>query len=132
MSASCTVVLEEATDCIAVPISAIQTNGSNKYVIVVKDNGETEDVNVETGISNDKYVQIISGLNGGETIKMLEITSNAERSYTSNSSSGGEMNGNRRNPNSQGGNFNSMPSGSGSGGQMPNNGMKAPTDRNKQ
>ena len=131
MSASCTVVLEEATDCIAVPIAAIQTNGSNKYVIVVKDNGETENVNVETGISNDNYVQIISGLNGGETIKMLEITSKAERSYTSNSSSGDRMNGNRRNPNNQGGNFNSMPSGGSSGGQIPNEGMKAPTDRNK-
>lgn len=131
MSASCTVVLEEAKDCIAVPISAIQTNGSKKYVIVVKDNGETEDVDVETGISNDSYVQILSGLSGDETIKMLETTSNAERSYTSHSSSGNGMNGNRRSSNNQGGNFEGMPTGGGSGSSMPTDGAKAPTDKNK-
>ena len=130
MSASCTVVLEEATDCIAVPISAIQTNGSKKYVLVVKENGETEEVTVETGISNDNYVQIKSGLNGNETIKMLEITSNAERSYRSNSSLGGGMNGSRRNSNNQGSNFGEMPGGNGFGGSTSGNG-KAPTSKNK-
>lgn len=87
MSASCTVVLEEEKDCIAVPISAIQTNGNTKYVVVVKDDGTTEDVTVETGISNDNYVQILSGLNGNETIKMLQTKSSSERSYSSSSSS---------------------------------------------
>lgn len=131
MSASATLVLEEAKDCIAVPISAIQTNGSTKYVIVLKDNGETEDVTVETGISNDSYVQILSGLDGSETIKMLEITSNAERSYTSNSSSGGGMNGNRRNSGSQGENFDGMPGGGSQGGSRPSGGMQgvAPGER---
>ena len=124
MSASCTIVLEEAKDCIAVPISSIQTNGNNKYVIVVKGNGETENVNVETGVSNDNYVQILSGLDGSETIKMLEITSNTERSYKSNSSSGGGMNGNRRNSGGQGGNFESIPSGGNQGGSKPGGGTQ--------
>ena len=123
MSASCTVVLQEATDCIAVPIVAIQTNGNTKYVVVVKDNGETENVNVATGISNDSYVQILSGLDGSETIKMLEITSNSERSYRANSSTGGGMNGNRRNSNGQGGNFGGAPS----GGNFGNSGNSRPS-----
>lgn len=127
MSASATIVLEEATDCIAVPISAIQTNGSSKYVIVVKDNGETENVTVETGISNDNYVQILSGLDGNETIKMLEITSNVERSYTSNSSSGGGMSGNRKNSGGQSGNFEGIPGGESQGSSKPSGSMQGTT-----
>lgn len=87
MSASCTIILEEADNCIAVPIAAIQTSGSNKYVIVVKNDGTTENVNVETGISNDSYVQIKSGLSGNETIQMLKTTSTTSTTSSKKSSS---------------------------------------------
>ena len=87
MSASCTIILEEADNCIAVPIAAIQTSGSNKYVIVVKNDGTTENVNVETGISNDNYVQIKSGLSGNETIQMLKTTSTTSTTSSKKSSS---------------------------------------------
>ena len=87
MSASCTIILEEADNCIAVPIAAIQTSGSNKYVIVVKNDGTTENVNVETGISNDNYVQIKSGLSGNETIQMLKTTSTTSTKTSSKKSS---------------------------------------------
>lgn len=87
MSASCTIILEEAKDCIAVPIAAIQTSGDSKYVVVVKENEETENVTVETGISNDNYVQIISGLNGNEEIQMIQTTSSSKRSYSTSGNS---------------------------------------------
>lgn len=86
MSASCEVVLQEAKDCIAVPIAAVQTTGDSKYVIVVKEDGSTENVNIETGISSDNYVEVKSGLDGSETIQMLQITSSSKRSYSSSSS----------------------------------------------
>ena len=91
MSASCTITLEEATDVIAVPIEAVQTKDSQKYVIVVNSDGSTSEVNVETGISDDSYVEITSGLSGGETIQMTSTTtqSTGTSSSSSDSSSGG-------------------------------------------
>lgn len=80
MSATCTVVIEKAEDCIAVPIEAVQTSDDQKYVVVVNDNGTTTNVNIETGISNDSYVQVTSGLSGGETIQMVETVSTTEQS----------------------------------------------------
>lgn len=92
MSASCTIIIEKAENVIAVPIEAVQTSDNKKYVIVIKDDGITENVDIETGISNDSYVEVKSGLSGGEKIQMISTT-------TSNSSFGGG------NMNMQGGNF---------------------------
>lgn len=89
MSASCTVILEEAVDCISVPVEAIQTKRDTKYVVKVNADGTTEDVTVETGISNDSYVQILSGLEGNETIQMLKTTSST--GIRSNSKSSGSL-----------------------------------------
>lgn len=85
MSASCTIIIEKAENVIAVPIEAVQTSDNKKYVVVVKDDGTTENVNIETGISNDSYVEITSGLSGGEKIQTVSTT-------TTNSSGGGKMN----------------------------------------
>lgn len=79
MSASCTITLEKAENVIAVPIEAVQTSGGTKYVIVVNEDGTTSNVTVETGISNDAYVEIQSGLTGGETIQMIEETTNSSK-----------------------------------------------------
>lgn len=75
MSASCEILLEQAEDCIAVPIEAVQTKDDEKYVVVVNDDGTTKEVTIETGISNDSYVEVTSGLEGGETIQMTETVS---------------------------------------------------------
>lgn len=94
MSASCTVVLEEVENVVAVPIAAVQTSDTEKYVVVVKEDGTTQNVTVETGISNDNYVQIISGLSGGENIQVVQTTTTSTRKNSSNSSIGSQrMNG---------------------------------------
>lgn len=77
MSASCTITLEKAENVIAVPIEAIQTQGSSKYIVVKNEDGSTTNVTVETGLSNDAYVEIKSGLQGGETIQMIQATSSS-------------------------------------------------------
>lgn len=74
MSASATVTIEKAEDVIAVPIEAVQTAKESKYVIVKQNDGTTKNVNIETGISNDAYVEVKSGLSGGETIQMTVTT----------------------------------------------------------
>lgn len=86
MTASCTIILEEVADVVSVPIAAVQETDDSKYVIVVKEDGETENVKIETGISNDNYVEVISGLNGGETVQVVSTTTTS--SANSSSSSG--------------------------------------------
>ena len=113
MSVSCTINIEELKDVIAVPINAVQINGSKRYVVVVKD-GKTEEVEVTTGLSDDEYVEIKSGLNGGETIQIVTVTKqNTIRSSNDE--------GNDRNSRNGGG----MPSGGNFGGERPDNGNEA-------
>lgn len=93
MSATCSIVLEKAENCIAIPINAVQTNNEQKYVVVVKNDGTTENVNIETGISNDSYVQVIQGLTGGEKIQMVEIVTNNSNKRGNNSKERGTQKG---------------------------------------
>lgn len=88
MTASCTVTLEKQENIMAIPIAAVQSDEDNKYVIVVKEDGTTQNVTIETGISDDSYVQIINGLSGTETIQMLQTTSSSTSSRSSKNSSG--------------------------------------------
>ena len=74
MSANCAVILEKAENVIVVPKEAIQTSNNTKYVVVVNEDGSTENVTVETGISNDAYTEIKSGLLGTETVAYTVTT----------------------------------------------------------
>lgn len=126
MSVSCTINIEELTDVIAVPINGVQVNGDRKYVLVVKD-GKTEEVDIETGLSNDEYVEVKSGLTGGETIQVVTTTkqstirsgSSSEKSEMNKGDGMSNGGGDRQSmPNGDGG----MPSGGGDmqkGGSMP-------------
>ncbi|MNT00675.1 macrolide transporter subunit MacA [compost metagenome] len=93
MSGTSSIIIANEKGVVAVPISAIQTNENQKYVVVVKDDGTTENVNVETGISNSSYVQILSGLKTGQKIQMVQIsTKNNNRQFNrENITSGGGM-----------------------------------------
>lgn len=98
MTASCTVILEEKKDVISVPIAAVQETDDGKYVICVKEDGTIENIEIETGISNDNYVEVISGLTGGEKIQVIQTTTTSSvRSNKSNNNIMGaqEENGNR-------------------------------------
>ena len=127
MSVSCVINIDELTDVLAVPINGVQINGDRRYVLVVE-NGETREVDITTGASNDEYVQVLTGLEGGETIQVVTTTkqSTIRNKGGSNSGFGGGMNfGGGSMPDFNGG---SMPDfGGGSmpnfGGSMPSGGM---------
>jgi HlyD family secretion protein len=87
-SVTCTINIEELKDVIAVPIDAVQINGDKRYVIVV-DGDNTTEVEVTTGLSDDEYVQIKSGLAGGETIRVVTVTKQSTIRSSSDSESGG-------------------------------------------
>lgn len=97
MSASCVINISELTDVLAVPINGVQINGDRRYVIAVE-NGETKEIDITTGISNDEYVQVLSGLNGGETIQIATTTKqNTIRSNRGSNVSSGFGSGNMSN-----------------------------------
>lgn len=117
MSGTASIIIEEADDVIGVPVDAIQTDSDGSYVVVVSDDGTTKNVSVETGISNDSYIEITSGLSEGDTVEVVSSDDETESS----TSGFGDMSGGMGGGTSGGG---EMPSGGGSsgGGTMPSGG----------
>ena len=76
MSASCKITIDKVENVIVVPVASVQQQAGSKYVVVVNSDGTTKNVTVETGLSNGNYVEIKSGLSGGETIQMVVASSN--------------------------------------------------------
>lgn len=69
MSASVEIILEKAEDVIVVPIATISDRGRESFVYT--EEGEdtlSGEVAIETGISDETYVEIVSGLTEGDTI----------------------------------------------------------------
>jgi len=93
MSASCMVILSKAENAVAVPKEAVQTANGGSYVVVVNSDGSTQDVPVETGISNDAYTEIKSGLNVGETVQYTVTTNTNSYSNFFRGGSGGQFSG---------------------------------------
>lgn len=73
MSGSVSIEIEKAENVIAIPIEAVQTRGNEKYVLVVGDDNETSERIITTGISNSAYVEVKSGLNENETLRMISV-----------------------------------------------------------
>lgn len=77
MSATCNVVLEKAENTIVVPIEAIYSENREKYVIIKNDDGTTENIIIETGISNEAYTEITSdNLKVGQIVLIEETENN--------------------------------------------------------
>ncbi|MGE7186298.1 efflux RND transporter periplasmic adaptor subunit [Peribacillus sp. NPDC006672] len=116
MSTEVSIVTNSVKDVLYVPIEAVQMDGEDKYVNIQQSaaaEGTTSTkATVETGISNDRYIEIISGLEDGQYIS-LPITISNENS--TGSGFGGMKGGQGGEIRMQGGNR--MPSGG-----MPNGG----------
>ena len=126
MNVDAEIVLEEAADTLAIPSSAVtRGSGNTSLVLITQDSPSAESaveqespegyvyVQVETGISDNSYVQILSGLQEGDTVAYVT------RSTESGSMMMGGM------PGAMGGDMPAgMPSGMGSapGGGMPSGG----------
>jgi HlyD family secretion protein len=118
-SVSCTINIEELEDVIAVPIDAVQITDDRRYVVVV-DGNTTKEVEVTTGLSDDEYVQIKSGLVGGETIRVVTVTKQSTIRSSTDDSSGFSMEGGSM-PSGDNSFDGSMPSGGNSDGGMKEN-----------
>lgn len=87
MSVSAAIVTEAKPDILLVPSSAVKSQGSSEYVEVI----EGEDLNlknlprrqnVETGLSNDEFIEIVSGLKQGDRVVARTIQPNATSAET--------------------------------------------------
>ena len=76
MSVTATITTAKAENAVLVPVSAIQTKDGESYVTVVTDDNENgTQTKVETGIINDTYAQITSGVSEGDQVKTITRSS---------------------------------------------------------
>jgi len=68
MNATVIITVGQAQNVLVVPDRAIQTQGGNSVVQVQKDDGSTETVVVQTGLSNGTNTEIRGGLEEGQTV----------------------------------------------------------------
>jgi len=69
MGVDAEIIIEEKENTLMVPTGAIKTINKHKSVNVVNNNS-TNIVNVETGISNEKFTEILSGIEEGDEIQI--------------------------------------------------------------
>ncbi|WHY56742.1 efflux RND transporter periplasmic adaptor subunit [Peribacillus simplex] len=79
MSTEVSILTNSVKDALYVPIEAVQMDGEEKYVNIQQsgttDGTASTKTAVETGISNDRYIEITSGLEEGQLVS-LPITIN--------------------------------------------------------
>lgn len=86
MTATTDIVTRTAENAVAVPNSAVRSDGTTKYVQVLANGTATQKRTVQVGASDDTYTEITSGLSAGEKVLTASSTS-------SSSSSTGELRG---------------------------------------
>lgn len=75
MSASASITIESVDNALTIPLDALRQTSSTAYVYTTYDESTGElggMVEVQTGISNSSYVEIVSGLNEGDTVYYQE------------------------------------------------------------
>jgi HlyD family secretion protein len=82
MNASVTITVAQAQDVLTVPESAIQTEGPNSVVEVLNDDGTTENVIVQTGLSDGSNIEITQGLEEGQTVVISSRAATASAAAT--------------------------------------------------
>ena len=75
MSASASITIESVDNALTIPLDALRQTSSTAYVYTTYDESTGElggMVEVQTGISNSSYVEIVSGLSEGDTVYYQE------------------------------------------------------------
>ncbi|MCR5033941.1 MAG: HlyD family efflux transporter periplasmic adaptor subunit [Clostridia bacterium] len=111
MTGTAEITLDKAENVIGVPASAVHITNGTSCVTVVNGDGtdltDTEEVEVETGVSNDSYIEIKSGLAEGDLV-LVPASDDSE-----------EDSGSFGRPDGDGSGGMQMPGGSEGGGMQP-------------
>lgn len=68
MNTNCFVDSGESLDTLLVPIEAVFEENNKQKVEIINDAGEVEAVEIEVGLMNDLYVEVLSGLEEGQKV----------------------------------------------------------------
>ncbi len=71
ISATVRIVARRVEDVVAVNLSAVFTEEGERVVYLVGGNGELERRTVEVGVNDTQWVEIVSGLEAGETVSLV-------------------------------------------------------------
>jgi len=77
MSATADIITQLAENAVAVPNSAIKSDGTTKYVQVLTSAGATEKRTITVGISDETYTQVTEGLAAGDAVLTATATSSS-------------------------------------------------------
>ncbi len=94
MTVDVEMVVASKQDVLILPITAIQYRNNKSYVMLASNGGETSSsdmVEVETGISNDEYVEIVSGVKQGDRVLLSNSTSSSSNSTRFGNQPAGQM-----------------------------------------
>jgi multidrug efflux pump subunit AcrA (membrane-fusion protein) len=90
MSTAASILTNSKDEALYVPVDAVYTNNTEKYVVATTVNadtstGTTEQKTVKTGIATDEFIEITEGISEGETIQLPQLSSG---SFSSNQQGG--------------------------------------------
>lgn len=86
MTATVDITTEVAENVLTVPSTAVGTDNSTKYVQVVDASGAVTKKTVTIGVSDDTYIQILSGLADGDKVVVGTVSSSTSSSSSSSNS----------------------------------------------
>ncbi len=106
MNVNAEIAVQSKKDVLYVPIDAVQKNNNKNVVFVYKENltkeNTVKDANqmkqmkeVEIGISNEEYIEIISGVEEGEIVSLPNTMNGASKNQSQKNNSGFRMGGGR-------------------------------------
>jgi len=88
MAATANIIVETKSDVLLVPSGAVQGQGNETYVIVLKDNRE-QNTPVTVGISSDTQTEITSGLSEGDEVVTGTVSAGTQSRTSGTSPFGG-------------------------------------------
>ena len=77
LTASSTIVVEEKSDVLIVPLRAVHRSGREQVVDVVGEDGKSVQRSVKTGVQNEQVVEITDGLQEGDQVMITGTTTRA-------------------------------------------------------
>jgi multidrug efflux pump subunit AcrA (membrane-fusion protein) len=73
MTAQINIITDQTPGVVAVPVAALNIEGDQTVVNVLESDGTIRAVYVETGVEGGAFVEILSGLEGGETVIIGDV-----------------------------------------------------------
>jgi len=89
MSVSAAIITDVKADALMAPVSAVKSQGQEQYAEVKNSNAAPERVPVKTGVANDEFIEIISGIKEGDQVVIATINAQTTPSQTTRQQSGG-------------------------------------------